>query len=248
MNAEQSYASKTLSVPVLILGICVMLGSALLAGRLIWEMTLLTWERGPQMIGFSLAHGAGALLFVAPVCLLLWILACLCTAIAWKIRKKNVQRETWIALGAAALVLMILLIPSNFWDRIFIGKLASSSHSAEFLIRAAGSGEQGIVKALLERGISPNATDRQGNTALHSAAAMGRTEIVVYLMDKGADVNAVNLYGDSPLERASANHQQQVIQFLSAKGAKDIRGDEAQRQRASQEIVSRDIEEMNSQK
>ena len=90
--------------------------------------------------------------------------------------------------------------------------------------------------------------DRQGNTALHSAAAMGRTEIVVYLMDKGADVNAVNLYGDSPLERASANHQQQVIQFLSAKGAKDIRGDEAQRQRASQEIVSRDIEEMNSQK
>jgi hypothetical protein len=248
MNAEQSYASKTLSVPVLILGICVMLGSALLAGRLIWEMTLLTWERGPQMIGFSLAHGAGALLFFAPVCLLLWILACLCTAIAWKIRKKNVQRETWIALGAAALVLMILLIPSNFWDRIFIGKLTSSSHSAEFLIRAAGSGEQGIVKALLERGISPNATDRQGNTALHSAAAMGRTEIVVLLMDKGADANALNLYGDSPLERASANHQQQVIQILSSKGAKDIRGDEAQRQRASQEIVRRDIEEMNSQK
>jgi hypothetical protein len=223
-----------------------MLSSALLAGRLIWEMTLLTWERGPQMIGFSLAHGAGALLFFAPVGLLLWILACLCTAIAWKIRKKNVQRETWIALGAAALVFMILLIPSNFWDRIFAGKLASSSHSAEFLIHAAGSGEQGIVKALVDRGISPNATDREGNTALHASVATGRTEIVVYLIDKGADVDALNLYGDSPLERASENHQQQVIQILSAKGAKDIRGDEAQRQRASQEIVRRDIEEMNS--
>jgi hypothetical protein len=71
MNADQSYSSKTLSVPVLILGICAILGSAMLAGRLIWEMTLLTWERGPQMIGFTLAHGAGVLLFFAPVCLLL---------------------------------------------------------------------------------------------------------------------------------------------------------------------------------
>ncbi len=72
------------------------------------------------------------------------------------------------------------------------------------------------------------------------------TELVGYLIGKGADVNAVNLYGDSPLERASANHRMDVVQVLSEHGGKDIKGDAEQRDRASKEIVHRDIEEMNS--
>ena len=67
-----------------------------------------------------------------------------------------------------------------------------------------------------------------------------------YLIGKGADVNAVNLYGDSPLERASANHRMDVVQVLSEHGGKDLKGDAEQRDRASKEIVHRDIEEMNS--
>ncbi len=59
-------------------------------------------------------------------------------------------------------------------------------------------------------------------------------------------MNAVNLYGDSPLERASANHRMDVVQVLSEHGGKDIKGDAEQRDRASKEIVHRDIEEMNS--
>jgi hypothetical protein len=37
-----------------------------------------------------------------------------------------------------------------------------------------------------------------------------------------------------------------VVQVLSAHGGKDLKGDAEQRDRASKEIVHRDIEEMNS--
>ena len=103
-----------------------------------------------------------------------------------------------------------------------------------------------MVRGLLRRGVPIDVTDREGNTPLHFAAGAGKTELVGYLIGKGADVNAVNLYGDSPLERASANHRMDVVQVLSAHGGKDIKGDAEQRDRASKEIVHRDIEQMNS--
>ena len=59
-------------------------------------------------------------------------------------------------------------------------------------------------------------------------------------------MNAVNLWGDSPLEGAIANHKTATAQILSEHGAKAIKGDKEQRERAAHQIVSRDIEEMNS--
>src|SRR5438876_5175713 len=50
---------------LLALGVIPLIGTALLAGRLIWEQTVWTWERGPQMVGFSLAHGSSAVLLLA---------------------------------------------------------------------------------------------------------------------------------------------------------------------------------------
>lgn len=36
---------------------------------LIWEQTVCTWRRGPQMVGYVLGHGPGALLILAPLIL-----------------------------------------------------------------------------------------------------------------------------------------------------------------------------------
>jgi hypothetical protein len=236
---------KNLPVLVLALGAFLILATAILAIRLIWEMTWLTWKLGPQMIGFSLAHGSGAILFAAPVALFIWLILCLCIVGFWKVKKAGVQRRTWMFMGAAAIVLGTLAIPSSFWDRLFVAKLARSSHSTAFLIEAAGLDEPRVLKALLQRGISINAADHSGDTALHVAAAQGNASIVSYLINHGAEINAVNLYGDSPLQRAIENHQDQTIQILSAKGAKIIKGDDAQRERAAEEIVRRQMEEMH---
>src|SRR5579859_4984185 len=44
------------------------------AARAAWEQTVWSWERGPQMVGFSLAHGGGFVLLFAPYLLLTWMI------------------------------------------------------------------------------------------------------------------------------------------------------------------------------
>ncbi|MGD0893860.1 MAG: hypothetical protein ABR923_20245, partial [Terracidiphilus sp.] len=56
------------------LGVLAILFTATLVARMLWEETSLTIREGPQMLGFSLAHGPGAILFLAPVTLVLWLL------------------------------------------------------------------------------------------------------------------------------------------------------------------------------
>jgi hypothetical protein len=53
------------------LGAVIFVGSAILSARIIGEQTVWTWQRGPQRIGFSLAHGPGAILLIFPFLLFL---------------------------------------------------------------------------------------------------------------------------------------------------------------------------------
>lgn len=148
--------------------------------------------------------------------------------------------------ACALAVLGLLSIPQGFWNTVFVGRLAHGPHAATQLVYSAGCGEKRIVDGLLKRGVPVNATNHEGSTALHYAAGAGETQIVADLIDSGANVNAINLWGNSPLHNALANHQTATAQLLTVHGAKDIQGDEQQRDRAAHEIVRRDIERMNN--
>jgi ankyrin repeat protein len=62
---------------------------------------------------------------------------------------------------------------------------------------AARSAE--AVKAALEAGNDVNASNRAGDTALHSAAMMGYEPVVQLLADSGANLNVKNKRGNTPL-------------------------------------------------
>lgn len=245
-DPSQTKITKTFSFISIIVGVFLTLGTAVLAGRLIWEMTSLTWQYGPQMIGFSLMHGPGALLILFPFALSIWLCVSLVTIVVWKLKGYRIRTKSWSIFCLAITVVVLLLLPQDVWSILFINKLARSPYASEFLVSAAGSGESLTVHSLLKHGIPINATNREGSTALHYAAGAGESKLVTYLIDQGANVNAVNLYGDSPLENALSNHKIATANILSEHGGKDLKGDKEQRQRASQQIVSRDIEEMNS--
>ena len=71
-----------------------------------------------------------------------------------------------------------------------------------WLCRAIRSSHDIAVRLLLDGGADPNATDDDGNRALHLAARAGNGAAVERLLADGADAQAVNYAGETPFESA----------------------------------------------
>jgi hypothetical protein len=228
------------------LGVLVFVGSVILSARIIWEQTVWTWQRGPQMIGFSLAHGPGTILLMFPFLLFLWTVIALVLTLLRKVKRRQISPRTWAALGAAVLLLVLTALPEGFWQRIFIRRMAASSHAGDLLVYAAYRCDLGTVRAFISHGVGVDAIEHASwRTALHGATVCGDTRTLNYLLSQGADINAVDRYGDSPLELAASRGNHEAVQFLTTRGAKAIKGAEAQRKKAINDQVLDDIREMN---
>jgi hypothetical protein len=232
---QSSGATISIGIPAILL-------TAILAGRMGWEETFLTIRDGPQMLGFSLAHGAGAILFLAPVALALWLLIALVVLAVCLWRRRSLSKWYWSTLVSAFLVIGVLSIPPVFWQWLMIGTFSRSPHAADLMVYDAADGDVRTVRGYLEHGVPLTATNYEGSTATFAAAAGGSLPVIEMLADRGADLNATNLYGDSPLEAASENRHASLVSFLKAHGALQIHGSPEQREAASQSIVRREIE------
>src|SRR6202035_2762766 len=96
-----------------ILGTIICIGSATLAVRLIWEQTVWTWERGPQMVGFSLAHGSAAILLLAPFLLVIWTVVVAVLSVRSLIRKNRIATQRWAGLGLVVSLFVLLGLPEG---------------------------------------------------------------------------------------------------------------------------------------
>ena len=98
---------------------------------------------------------------------------------------------------------------------------AANSH------RFAPGGMLAAVKYLVEDlHADVNASDHEGNTALHHAAARGDNEMIKYLVSKGGDVMAVTREGQTTVDMANAPVQRvepfpATIALLEGLGAKN---------------------------
>jgi len=250
MSSHPENASAPLPVGklpwwLLVLGAVPVAGTAMLAARLIWEQTLWTWERGPQMVGFSLVHGSGAILLLPPI-LVLWITAVAAVIVWMIIRKRRVAGTTWLALWLPVIVFTLLLLPEGFWERLFIRQMSRSYYAADLVKYAIYRGDLGTVRAMLSHGVPVGAVEHaQWRTPLHTAAGAGNLRIVRFLLLKGADVNALDRSGDSPAELGASSGHPECVAFLQEHGGRRIKGDEAQHQKAIEDEVRDDIERMD---
>jgi ankyrin repeat protein len=85
--------------------------------------------------------------------------------------------------------------------------------------RAALEGDLVTVQRLIERGASPDTSDREGSTLLMLAARSGHVPVVSYLLSQKASVNARNQFGDTALMAASLKGQVAVAKVLLENGA-----------------------------
>jgi uncharacterized protein len=79
---------------------------------------------------------------------------------------------------------------------------------------AAISGDTGAVSSLLELGLSINATDAQGCTALLRASGGGHEAMVTYLLGQGADHSIAARTGATPLSAAISMRHRNVVATL----------------------------------
>lgn len=198
------------------------------------------------MVGFSLVHGSGAVLLLAPFLLAFWVVVALVLIVINLVKRSRTDIPTRATLGLAVLLFGLLFVPSGVWQRLFIRQMASSPHSGDLLVYAAYDRDFRTVKAMLSHGVSIRSTDHsEWRTALHAAAIAGDLRTIQFLLSRGADVNALDRAGDSPAELAASRGHQECVTFLQEHGGKRIRGDEAQHRKAIEDKVQDDIKEMN---
>lgn len=74
-----------------------------------------------------------------------------------------------------------------------------------------------MLNDLLTYGADINATNGDGNTALHVAIRDGLTEEVRYLLDHGADVNKIDSSGWTPRALAESQGHEEIIALFQKK-------------------------------
>jgi hypothetical protein len=95
--------------------VCASPFAVLFAARMLWEKTIWTWSRGPQMVGFALWHIHPGFALVGTLCSLavaFWLLVTVPYAIA---RRRDVEPWDWLMMACSVLVIVALTLPDTFF-------------------------------------------------------------------------------------------------------------------------------------
>lgn len=83
------------------------------------------------------------------------------------------------------------------------------------LVDAASTGNNQLVKALIEKGTPLNGLDQFGHSALTESCYNGKTETVKLLLESGADPKIKKMDGATPLSLASGQKHQDIVALLN---------------------------------
>lgn len=199
-------------------GILLIPGSVWLTWKLIYEDTILTWERGPQMVGFTLVHQNFAFFLIGVGSLILAHVWLITLAIQWIRSRRQMGIENWIIGGFLLIGLIPNYIPGNVWRLGMIKLYGPGPHGGELLIECAAFGDVKTVQELIKQGVDVNVKGIGDTTPLLAACVDGNAKTVEVLISNGADINTKDITGGTALMGAAENNTPDVIRVLLKHG------------------------------
>jgi hypothetical protein len=179
-------AGRKRKVPAVLtaMGMVPAAGAALFAGRIVYESTFVTCQRGLQMVGFALLHSTSGILGLLALLLgLLWVIAIVVVA---------AYRRTWMSpsqmllIGIVALSFGLLAVPYGHWKLLTVKICGIERVKRDWLIEAAAKGETPLLKHLIANGFDIDTRNWAGETLLTIAKRTGHTSTSEWLIAHGA--------------------------------------------------------------
>jgi hypothetical protein len=87
----------------------------LFAGRILWEKTIWTWSRGPQMVGFALWHihpGLAVIGTLASLATAVWLPLSVPFAIT---RRRDLEPWDWLMIVGSTFIIIVMAVPDTFF-------------------------------------------------------------------------------------------------------------------------------------
>jgi hypothetical protein len=197
-----------------------LLGQTLFISRIVYESTVLTCVDGPQMVGFSMAHGGHSFFLLGLLFLPFGALFFLVALVFGVVKKLRFNGREWALMAALFVSFSFLFVPYRVWEHLDMTVCSSGPLGDAFLLEAARLGDLGQVTRLVAEGHSVNRDSGSDDTPLSSAIKGRKADVVAFLLSKGANVNAHNsLTGETPLMRAAYSEDTQMLELLIAQGA-----------------------------
>jgi hypothetical protein len=98
-----------------LLWLCFAPVATLFAARVAWEKTILTWEQGPQMVGFSMMHIHPIFSVLGVLCcfaIMLWLLP---SAVYVVRRRRNISLIDGVMFVSSLLITVAIVLPDTFF-------------------------------------------------------------------------------------------------------------------------------------
>ena len=162
-------------------------------GEDVYEETVLTWQRGPQMVGYSIAHLHPFLLMIGSASILLlhlWLAWFVFRSAlrSWR-RQKWKDRQRTVLAVVSAVLLGFLYIPYPWWTSFTLWVAGPGPRAQDQLASAALQERQGLVDMLLSRGVLIDGKDQHGDTALEAACSNYHKSMADLLAKRGASLD-----------------------------------------------------------
>jgi len=196
----------------------VLLIAGLLAIEAVWEQTFLTWLRGPQMVGFAVAHIFGPLLLLGLLCVLLshlWAVVALTMVIRYRLWRR---KATMFLLVATIAIPPLVWVPYEAWLVLMHRTVGLGGHVEAHFSQAASSGYSWLVDELLTS--QPALSQQLGGAALILVASRGETDMVRVLLRHGVPLDSVDEMGLRAIDRADMNAHGEIVELLQKAGAR----------------------------